>query len=78
MDITAGQVQDICYSNQIESTETGIKKIISCYDCVYSMVTDDVNESLYCKMHNNYIRCTECICSKFLREGVQEIDILLE
>ena len=75
MDTMGGQVQDICYSNQIESTRTGIKKIISCYDCMYSNVIDYCNDSLYCNIHNTYISCTKCICSKFIREGVKEYEI---
>ena len=67
MDTMVGQETVTTCSVQKRNTESGTENILTCLECEYSHVVDDVNESYYCSQHNAYIKHKECICSKFLK-----------
>ena len=69
--IWGGQVQDLNSSQQKNSTESGTQN--TCYDCQFSCVEDmDNDDILTCKQHNTYVSIHGTICSKFIKEMIEE------
>ena len=69
--IWGGQVQDMNSSQQKKSTESGTQN--TCYDCQFSCVEDmDNDDILTCKQHNTYVSIHGTICSKFIKEMIEE------
>ena len=69
--IWGGQVQDMNSSQQKKSIESGTQN--TCYDCQFSCVEDmDNDDILTCKQHNTYVSIHGTICSKFIKEMIEE------
>lgn len=69
--IWGGQVQDMNSLQQKKNTENGTQN--TCYDCQFSCVEDmNYEDILTCKQHNTYVSIHGTICSKFIKEMIEE------